>query len=43
MSELKKESCIQQDGNYMRRYIVTDSAISAIDIFRAEIFIDKYP
>lgn len=35
MSELKKEGYIQQDSNFMGRYIVTDSAISVIDTFRS--------
>ena len=38
MNELKKEGYIEQDGNYMGRYVVTDAAISVIETFRS---IDK--
>lgn len=38
MNELKKEGYVEQDGNYMGRYIVTNAAISVIETFRS---IDK--
>ena len=34
MGDLKNEGYIEQDGNYMGRYIVTDAAISLIEMFR---------
>ena len=36
--KLKKEGYVEQDGNYMGRYVVTDAAISVIETFRS---IDK--
>lgn len=35
IGELKKEGYIEQDGNYMGRYVITPSAISVIETFRS--------